>query len=140
MYILDSNIILEAIKPEPNQGVMRWLSTEIGFGVTAITIEEISFAIHEMSDGKEKDAHLVWFKQLLLFNPDIAIIPYDGASASLFGEMYGKLRTKGLKPRKVDLQIAAIAKVNRSVVATSNTEEFLHYGVSLVNPFEINIA
>ena len=45
MYLLDTNVVSELVRPRPDQKVRSWLARQIEVSISVITIEEIVFGI-----------------------------------------------------------------------------------------------
>lgn len=44
-FLLDTNIISELVRPEPNVGVLAWRSSISRIFISAITLDEISYGL-----------------------------------------------------------------------------------------------
>ncbi len=55
-YIVDTNVVSETMKREPNPDVMNWLSNhETKLFLTSITVEEMRFGQLMMPAGKRRE-------------------------------------------------------------------------------------
>ena len=53
MYLADTNIISELMRPVPHAGVVRWveaLDQTVGFAVSAVSVDEILFGLRKSLD------------------------------------------------------------------------------------------
>ena len=57
MILLDTNVVSEAIKPEPHPSVLAWLDAQAAetLFISSITLAELLFGIGALPDGKRKD-------------------------------------------------------------------------------------
>ncbi len=57
MILLDTNVVSEAIKPEPSPSVLAWLDAQVAetLFLSSITVAELLFGIGALPDGKRKD-------------------------------------------------------------------------------------
>ena len=57
MILLDTNVVSEAIKPEPHPSVLAWLDAQAAetLFLSSITVAELLFGIGALPDGKRKD-------------------------------------------------------------------------------------
>lgn len=56
MIVLDTDVLSELMRSEPNRQVLAWVDAQAAneLVVTSITVAEILYAIARMSDGKRK--------------------------------------------------------------------------------------
>jgi predicted nucleic acid-binding protein len=72
MIILDTNVVSELMRPEPDARVRQWVSGRRAdeLGTTAITVAEIRHGIERLPDGERKETLLSAATDLL---PDLVI-------------------------------------------------------------------
>ena len=63
MYLIDTNIISEALKRAPNLGVLRWLETAQRSAISAITLDEITYGLTLHAKPTFQSASKVFLKQ-----------------------------------------------------------------------------
>lgn len=58
MIVLDTNVVSEAMKAEPNPAVLAWLDGQAAetLYLSSVTIAELLFSIGALSSGRRKDA------------------------------------------------------------------------------------
>ena len=61
---------------------------------------------------------------------------FDGDAARVFPQIAGARRRSGRPIAQWDAQIAAIARSRGAALATPNTGDFEHCGISLLNPWD----
>ena len=122
-YLLDSNIVSEIIKPEPDFNVISKIAEHNSdCAICAPVWQEILFGLYHMPDGMNK-------KYLDKFiNDDVhenfKIKNYTEKAALIQAELRAKLAEKGSPTQKEDSMIAAIALANHMVLVTRNTRHF----------------
>ena len=122
-YLLDSNIVSEIIKPEPDFNVISKIAEHNSdCAICAPVWQEILYGLYHMPDGMNK-------KYLDKFiNDDVRenfkIKNYTEKSALIQAELRAKLAKKGSPTQKEDSMIAAIAIANHMVLVTRNTKHF----------------
>ena len=122
-YLLDSNIVSEIIKPEPDFNVISKIAEHNSdCAICAPVWQEILFGLYHMPDGMNK-------KYLDKFiNDDVhenfKIKNYTEKAALIQAELRAKLAKKGSPTQKEDSMIAAIALANHMVLVTRNTKHF----------------
>ncbi len=136
MIILDTNILSEAPKPEPNLRVLNWLR-DVGEAtvITAVTLGEISYGVHRLRDGRRR-RNLEAFLGEVVATFAGRVLPFDAAAAFAYGEIRGAATTKGFSVSEPDAQIAGIAKSRGLPLATRNVRDFGVTGLRLINPWE----
>ena len=138
MILLDTNVISEPQRREPNARVLEWIDAQAleTLYLSAITVAELRAGIALMPAGKRRDSlHDNLEKRLL---PMFAnrVLSFDMACAKAYAELLAKSRAAGLAVETADALIAAIALANGFAVATRDTNPFEAAGVSFINPRE----
>ena len=138
MIILDTNVISEVMRPQPNSQVMLWLkeySVE-ELAVTAISIAEISYGLKRLPEGRRP---LQWrFQMFIAQGFRDRIFPFDEKAAEVYAEMVVNRQHIGKPIEVMDAMIAAIALIKTANLATRNTSDFQNCGLKLINPWEIS--
>ena len=138
MILLDTNVISEPQRREPNARVLEWIDAQAleTLYLSAITVAELRAGIALMPAGKRRDSlHDNLEKRLL---PMFAnrVLSFDMACTKAYAELLAKSRAAGLAVETADALIAAIAFANGFAVATRDTNPFEAAGVSVINPWE----
>lgn len=57
MILLDTNVVSEAMKPEPDDAVRAWLSDQAAetLYLSSVTVAELMFGLGALPGGKRKD-------------------------------------------------------------------------------------
>ncbi len=128
-FLLDTNIVSEAMKPKPNPVVEQWLDQQVLVFLSVITVEEIYAGLFH------KDTHnkMVWFDNLLRFQAQVFDVTPDVAAHS--AEMRGLFRQRGIMRSQPDMLIAATAYQHNLTLVTRNIKDFEACGVAVFNPF-----
>lgn len=60
MIVLDTNVVSEAMKPEPHPAVRAWLNDQAAetLYLTSVTLAELLFGIGALPAGKRKEGSL----------------------------------------------------------------------------------
>ena len=137
MIIVDTNVVSELLRPEPELRVERWLSQQDGQDVylTAISEAELRHGLAIMPAGKRRTALVDAVDHILREDMAGRILPFDSAAAQSYAIIAAGRRAAGRPIMQADCQIAAIAHVHGAPVATRNTPDFEGCGIDLINPW-----
>lgn len=137
MIVLDTNIISELMKTNPDANVMNWSNSlpDQSVVTTAISCAEIHAGLAILQDGKRKQSLIAVFN-LVVETVLHDVLPFDEKAAKIYGKLYADRRSSGLPTPQNDLMIAAITKAHGAILVTRNTKDFTHCGIEIVNPFE----
>jgi len=135
-YLLDTNILSELGKDEPNANVVNCLTRYGDECVTAaLVIHEMNYGIERLAAGKLKNNLRLFLKQLEVYK--FVILPYDNTAALYHASERARLVSKGLTPGFADGQIASIATVNKLILVTRNISDFENFsGLQVENWFK----
>ena len=135
-YLIDTNVISEVCKKEPNSAVLEWLNNhDGGLYLSSITIEELRFGELMMPRGKKRDA-LHRIIDGLVENYIGRVLSFDSDAAEVCAAFHEQAISSGRTPTIEDLMIAAIANTNDLVITTRNVRDFEYLGIEIENPFE----
>lgn len=137
MIVLDTNLLSEMMKPEPNDAVSAWLLTQLreNLHTTAITVAEIHSGIQRLPNGRCRDKVRVTADRMFAAVLD-DVLSFTGEAAMAYSVVLDRRQRAGLPIQPFDAQIAAICLVEQATLATRNTKDFVETGVELVNPWE----
>lgn len=137
MIILDTNVVSEPLKREPEAKVLEWLNAQEleTLFLTAITVAELLSGIETLPTGKRKAelSQAVIDQILPLF--DGRVLPFDGIAAKTFAKVNANSISAGNQISFADGAIAAIAVAHGFQVATRNVKDFKGTSVQLLNPW-----
>ena len=122
-YLLDTYVLSEAVKADPNRKVMAMLERHQGEIATAAPgWHELLLGCLRLPVSRKRDMIEAYLENVVLRNLDI--LPYDEGSAEWPARPRAKLSMQGKVPAFVDGQIAAIAWVHDMILVTRNTHDF----------------
>ena len=138
MILLDTNVISEPQRREPDARVLDWMDAQAleTLYLSVITVAELRAGIALMPTGKRRDGlHENLEKRLL---PMFAnrVLPFDMACTTAYAELLAKSRTAGLALETADAFIAAVAMAHGFSVATRDTSPFKAAGLNVINPWQ----
>ncbi len=137
MLIIDTNVVSELMRPDPNRQVVDWLSRQkvSDIHMTALTFAEITYGLKTMPDGKRQRDLETRFRQVVEGGFSGRVLAFDEAAALHYGEIMASRRAEGRSMSVIDGQIAAIARTSGATLATRNVTDFENCNLTLLNPF-----
>jgi predicted nucleic acid-binding protein len=135
-YLLDTNIISDATKPEPSNPLARWMSEQADedLFISSLTVAEIRRGILELPAGRRRRVLENWFDgsegPRALFAG--RVLSFDDRAALVWARLMAHGTRSGRPRSALDMIIAAVAEANGCVVVTANERDFA--GLDFINP------
>ena len=139
MFVLDTNVVSELMRPAPDPVVASWVAeraTSSQF-LTAVTEAELRFGLAVMPTGKRRDGLAAALERMPETGFANRILLFDSGAARAYAEIAAARRRLGRPIAKADCQIAAIARARGMAVATRNIRDFKDSGIEIFDPWEI---
>lgn len=138
MILLDTNVISEPQRLEPNARVLDWIDAQAleTLYLSAITVAELRAGIALMPAGKRRDIFHENLEKRLLPMFANRVLSFDMACTDAYARLLAKARAAGLAIQTADAFIAAVALANGFAVATRDTSPFEAAGLSVINPWQ----
>ena len=125
-YLLDTNILSEPAKSQPNQHVLHKLNQYSGQYCTAVTVwHELHYGVERMRDSKRKESLFAYIKALE--HGGLVILPYEKVAGEWLAQERVRLSKQGVTIPFADGEIAAIAFTNHLTLVTRNVDDFANY-------------
>ena len=122
-YLLDTNVLSEAVKTIPDKSVLKMLERHQHEIVTAAPVwHELQFGCQRLPRSRKREIIALFLNDIV--RRTMLILPYDDRAAEWHARERARLSLKGAPPSFVDGQIAAIASVNDLILVTRNTDDF----------------
>ncbi len=138
MIVLDTNVLSELMRPEPEAAVLAWMAGRpvAALHVTSISYAEILFGIGLLAEGKRRFALAAQAEAM--FTEDFAgrMLSFDAAAAPAYAAIVGERRRAGRPIGPIDGMIAAIAHAHGAAIATRDGD-LEGCGVPFINPWQI---
>ena len=137
MILLDTNVVSEALRPDPNTKVISWLDGQIWetLYLSAITVAELRMGAAVLPDGRKKDLLVDRLENRIFPLFEGRILAFDEPTAAVYAQIRSTARKQGKAVAAADGYIAATAKLHRMVVATRDISPFLATGLKVFNPW-----
>lgn len=120
-YLFDTDAISETLRPKPLPAYVDWLATvsrEDQF-TSAVVLGELYRGAYR---SRASELHLSNLARRVL--PAVTVLPYDSATADVFGYLGATLEIAGTMLADADLQIAATALHHGLSLVTGNVRHF----------------
>jgi len=143
MILLDTNVVSELMRPDPDPGVIDYLDShpDSDVWISAITVAEIRMGIDMLSDGKRKTLLHNAAEQMFTEDFNDRCLPFDCDAGREYARIVAQRREQGRPVSVEDAQIASVATVGGLVLATRNTKDFSGIsGLELINPWNADMG
>ena len=136
-FLLDTCLISELVKKEPNAAVLKWLDErdEQSLFLSVLTPGELQKGISKLSTGVRKDDLQAWIEHDLIERFEGRILDLDLETALIWGKLQGETELKGEKLPVMDSLIAATAIAHGLVVVTRNVKDIERCRARVYNPW-----
>jgi predicted nucleic acid-binding protein len=135
VIIIDTNVISEMMRDEPDPKVLAWAATAGRLHTTAITLSEVDYGIARLPAGRRRDRLTAAAAEVFADFDDV-MVPFDARAARRYGEIVANREAAGRPIATADAQIAAICASREASLATRNMGDFDATGIGVINPWE----
>ena len=138
MILLDTNVILEMMRPEPEPSVMLWLREQAldNLAVSSVTVAEISYGLARLPKGKRKRDLENRFRKFVEMGFGERVMAFDKKSAEIYGEIVFTREKAGKPIEAFDAMIVATAISCEAGIATRDTRGFEGCGIEIINTWK----
>jgi toxin FitB len=139
MILLDTNVLSELMRPNPDTGVVKWLDAlpDGDVWISAITVGEIRLGLALLPDGRRKQTLSGLAEKMFLEDFFEKCLPFDYQAAEVYAEIVSSRSRQGRPIAVEDAQIATIALSTGLELATRNIKDFLGIeNLKRINPWE----
>ncbi|MDD9993720.1 MAG: type II toxin-antitoxin system VapC family toxin [Rhodospirillales bacterium] len=137
MFVLDTNIVSELMRPAPELAVEAWVASRRPGDMyfSAVSEAELRYGIAILPAGRRRKTLAEAVDGLIREDFAGRVLPFDSAAARTYAEIAATRRRAGRPVCHADCQIAAIAQAHGFAVATRNVRDFAGMGVDVVDPW-----
>jgi hypothetical protein len=137
MVILDTNVLSELMRQQPERRVTTWLDrqAEPSIWTTSMNVFEIRSGIEILPDSRRRSLLATEFERLIEEDIRRRVVSFDTAAAEQAASLMAARQRAGRPGELRDTMIASIALANHATLATRNTRHFADLSVPVVNPW-----
>lgn len=137
-YLLDTCVLSELVKKNPNGGVVGWLQEqeELSLYLSVITFGELQKGVSKLIKSRRRKKLQDWVDQDLASRFAGRVLDVDLGVATRWGELSGVAEKVGRRVPVLDGLLAATALERELTVVTENVQHFQATECSYVNPWE----
>ncbi len=138
MYLLDTNVLSETMKPRPAAALAAWMRAQPvpSLFTAAMCQAEIPAGIAVLPDGRRR-AELQAIAGAIA-DQDFSgrVLPFDARAAASYAELFTPRRRIGRPIATPDLIVAAVAHAHRAAIVTHDVGGFEGCGLTVVDPWQ----
>jgi toxin FitB len=137
-YLLDTPVVSELIRREPNESVLEWLAAqaEDTLFLSVLTLGELQKGISKLADSERKTRLAMWLAHDLAVRFSQRLLPVDVAVASAWGTLQGESLQRGTPLPVVDCLLTATARVHNLTIVTRNVADLRRCGATVLDPWQ----
>lgn len=138
-FLLDTNVLSEVQRPQPEARVLTWLDQvdEDRTYLSVLSVGEIARGVAQLEDGRRKAALQSWLDIDLPARFGERLLPVDRETALIWGQMMADAKRAGRGLPVMDGWIAATALRAGLTLVTRNTRDFAGISIDLLDPWKI---
>lgn len=136
-YLLDTCLVSELVKREPNQKVVDWLDErdEQNLFLSVLTMGELQKGISKLPDSNRKETLQRWIEHDLTDRFAGRILSVNLGTVLAWGRLQGEAEQKGVTLPVMDSLIAATATAHGLTVITRNIKDLERCSAKVYNPW-----
>ena len=137
-FLLDTNIISELLKPNPERSVVTWIedTDESLLYLSVLTLGKIRRGIATLPQSRRRATLEAWLDKDLYARFEGRILPIDQDVADRWGLLTATARNTGRVLPVIDGLLAATALGHNLTLVTRDIGQIPSLGVAVFNPWE----
>jgi predicted nucleic acid-binding protein len=139
MTLVDTNVISEMMRREPNARVVAWLDAQVAetLYVSAVSVAELLLGIACLPTGRRRTELERAFRdhERSLFGT--RVVAFGDREAHAYAGVVSRARASGHVISIADGQIAATAAAGEFSIATRDVRPFAAAGLTVIDPWQI---
>ncbi len=136
-YLLDTCVLSELVKPEPNHAVLAWLDARADQDLftAAMVLAELHRGVAKLPTSRRKQNLSAWLAKLQAAF-DERVLPFTLQTAEHWAAMCARAERMGKTIAAFDSIIAACALEKGLTLVTRNVQDFAYASVVTFDPWE----
>jgi predicted nucleic acid-binding protein len=137
MIILDTNVVSEMMRLDPDPSVIAWLDrqAEAAVWITSVTVLEVRTGIEFLPTGRRQTNLSFDFERFMDTDIQGRVVAFDSEAARLTATVIATRRRIGRSGELRDSMIAGIVIATGADLAARNTRHFNDLSITLVDPW-----
>jgi predicted nucleic acid-binding protein len=138
MILLDTNVVSEAMRLNPDQHVINWIDAQPleTLYLSSISVAELRAGVALLPPGKRRATLQEGLEREILPLFTGRVLSFDLPCTHQYAELLAKARKLGRALGTADALVAAVAGANAFSVATRDVLPFRGVGLNVINPWE----
>ena len=136
-WLLDTNVISETVRRNPDKGVLAWLAAHPGddLSISVLTLAELREGVLSLGDKNRQRLFDTWLDGDVIARFGDRILPVTLEILVDWLRLSRALVARGRPRAAADLLIAATARVHDLTIVTRNVRDFARTGVVVYDPW-----
>ena len=136
MIVLDTNVVSEAMKPEPHPSVKTWLNDQVAetLYLSSVTLAEMMYGIGALPEGRRKRGLGMVFDGIVALFGE-RVLAFDADAAHHYAALAIKARAAG-RPANGGRLYCRHRRRRGYAVATRDAAPFQAAGIAVINPWD----
>jgi predicted nucleic acid-binding protein len=137
-FLLDTNVVSEWVRPQPDRNVISWLAEvdEDRVFISVISFAEIRRGVEMLPAGRRRERLAAWLAEELPARFEERILDINPQVAETWGVLMARGQKVGLTLGAMDAFVAATAEVHGLTLATRNVKDFRRLTIPLLDPWQ----
>ena len=134
-YLVDTNVLSELRRRQPDPGVVAWMQQRPrqSLYLSVLTLGEIRKGIEQLQDNRRRQPLIDWLEVELPHYFVGRLLSVDALTADRWGYL---MASAGRPLPAIDGLLAATALQHQLTLVTRNRRDFEGLGVPLINPWD----
>ncbi len=139
MYVIDTNVASELMRPVPAAAVAAWVAAQNASGLvlTSISEAELLYGVAIVPAGRRRNELEAAMTRWLEVGFSGRILPFDSTAARHYADIASGRHQAGRPIGEADCQIAAICRSRGAALVTRNIRDFRDTGIEMINPWTV---
>lgn len=136
-FLLDTNVVSEWVKPQPNAGVIQWLAEadEDRIFLSVISLAELRYGVARLSPGARRRRLEQWLSEELPERFEGRVLGISANVSDCWGQVMAQSQAAEFTMSIMDGFLAATAQVHQLTLVTRNIKDFSVLGPMILNPW-----